>query len=86
MKDRSGFGFAFRSDRPKWMDELMPSGRTVLEEFEAECRQYMSSCEPLKDEDVARNLRGNHWYMVVGVDRQNTAVSLLFPSHLPKLM
>ena len=52
----------------------MPSGRTLLEEFEVECLNYISSCQKLSDEDVAHNQRGNHWYMVAGVDRQVASV------------
>lgn len=71
MLDRNGIVFGFRSDIPVWVTE------EFLQQFAEECRTYMSKCGLRSDEDIKANNRGNHWYMVVGIDRQNKPVCLL---------
>lgn len=74
MLDRNGIVFGFRSDIPSWVTD------EFLNQFADECRQYMKSCGRRSEEDIEANNRGNHWYMVVGIDRQNKPVSS-FPPH-----
>ncbi len=72
--DRNGVVFAFRSDIPDWMTAPRADGRTWLDDFADECRLYMEKCGPRKLDDIIANSRGDHWFMVVGVDRQNKKV------------
>ncbi|RDX40344.1 hypothetical protein OH76DRAFT_1423751 [Lentinus brumalis] len=71
LLDRNGVAFAFRSNIPDWMTTPDENGRTWLDHFEEECMWYIDKCGPRKDADIEANNRGDHWYMVVGVDRQN---------------
>ncbi len=72
--DRNGIVFAFRSDIPDWMTAPRADGRTWLDDFADECRLYMEKCGPRKLDDIIANTRGDHWFMVVGIDRQNKKV------------
>lgn len=76
--DQDGRAFGFRSDVPFWMESREePEQLTFLERFEADCLSYIARCGPRAAGDLEVNNRGRHWYMVVGIDRQNKLVSAL---------
>ena len=58
------------------------SGKTFLEVFKQECLEYIEACSELSDQAVASNQRGDHFFMVTGIDRQNKEVSNLFKCFL----
>lgn len=51
------------------------TGRAALvPELNAELPEYISKCGDRNVGDIQANARGLHWYMVVGIDRQNKKV------------
>lgn len=50
---------------------------SLLAEFEKDCKAYVNACKDIGDALAEKNLRGRHWFMVIGVDRQMKKVSLL---------
>ncbi|KAI0691741.1 hypothetical protein C8Q76DRAFT_698506 [Earliella scabrosa] len=81
--DQDGRAFGFRSDVPFWMESREePEQLTFLERFEADCLSYIARCGPRAAGDLEVNNRGRHWYMVVGIDRQNKLVPQLTQFHL----
>ncbi|RPD69760.1 hypothetical protein L226DRAFT_575408 [Lentinus tigrinus ALCF2SS1-7] len=66
--DRNGIVFGFRSDIPKWMTD------GFLLRFAQECMDYIHACGPRSTKDIEGNNRGDHWYMVISIDRQNKKI------------
>ncbi|KAI0744786.1 hypothetical protein C8Q76DRAFT_789270 [Earliella scabrosa] len=81
--DRDGRAFAFRTEVPPWMVSAEgPDQLTFLDKFELQCRAYIERCGNRSADDLKANNRGRHWYMVVGIDRQNKLVPQLTQFHL----
>lgn len=47
---------------------------TLLEAITQDCKAYIMRCGERDLNAIIMNNRGDHWYMVIGVDRQNTTV------------
>lgn len=78
--DQNGKAYAFRSDfvHAKFMQEKckIPGYEhlTLLEAISHDCKLYIIKCGERESGAIDDNNRGSHWYMVIGVDRQNAKV------------
>lgn len=77
---RSRLSTCFLDEKKKiyaYRARTTPFVQDLLEEFTDECRRYMEKCGDLSDLIAMDHARGWHWFMVIGVDRQNKQVSVL---------
>lgn len=54
----------YRSSISDAMKELLPK-------FNAQAVQFVKDCSPMGAKDIAGNARGNHWFCIAGIDRNN---------------
>ncbi|RPD57505.1 hypothetical protein L227DRAFT_565288 [Lentinus tigrinus ALCF2SS1-6] len=76
--DRNGYMFAFRTEVPSFWNEVFKDGKLFSDCFGV-------ACGPRSKDDVDANNRGDHYAMVVGVDRQNKPVPARTKYHLDHL-
>jgi hypothetical protein len=60
--------FLFRSDKPFWMEK-------ILEALAIEVPRFVEAS--LLVPDVSSNVRGDHFFSILGVDRQNKKVCIV---------
>ncbi|RPD70722.1 hypothetical protein L226DRAFT_224805 [Lentinus tigrinus ALCF2SS1-7] len=72
LVDGAGTAYGFRADVSSWMfkPEAVWDGRNFLEQIAFESLRYRDECGDRSQKDIDANHRGDHWYNVIGVDRQ----------------
>ncbi|KAF9026369.1 hypothetical protein BDZ89DRAFT_1134796 [Hymenopellis radicata] len=61
--------------------KITPGMTSLAAEFGAEAASFVKACKPPSKSDIAGNKRGNHWFCIAGVDRNNKSVPSLSQWH-----